>query len=98
MQGVSAAGGGSTYNSDNADSLLLAFQSTLDLIADEASTMVSPGVAVSQSQRFQHLDEMYFSLFKPLQNSFWNGNLKRYRVEVDDGEATFYDASGSNAM
>jgi type IV pilus assembly protein PilY1 len=98
MQSVSSAGGGSTYNSDNAESLLLAFKSTLDLIADEASTMVSPGVAVSQSQRFQHLDEMYFSLFKPLQNSFWNGNLKRYRVEVDDGEATFYDASGSNAM
>ena len=98
MQSVSAAGGGSTYNSDNADSLLLAFKQTLDLIADEASTMVSPGVAVSQSQRFQHLDEMYFSLFKPLQSSFWNGNLKRYRVEVDDGEAAFYDASGSNAM
>jgi len=98
MRRVSTAGGGSTYNSDNADSLLLAFKQTLDLIADEANTMVSPGVAVSQSQRFQHLDEMYFSLFKPLQNSFWNGNLKRYRVEVDDGEATFYDASGSNAM
>ena len=74
MRSVSSAGGGSTYNSDNADSLLLAFQSTLDLIADEASTMVSPGVAVNQSQRFQHLDEMYFSLFKPLQNSFWNKN------------------------
>ncbi|MAB24828.1 MAG: hypothetical protein CMK78_10845 [Pseudomonadales bacterium] len=98
MQGVSAAGGGSTYNSDNAESLLLAFQSTLDLIADEANTMVSPGVAVSQSQRFQHLDEMYFSLFKPLQSSFWHGNLKRYRVEVEDGEAAFYDVSGNNAM
>lgn len=98
MRSVSSAGGGSTYNSDNADSLLLAFQSTLDLIADEASTMVSPGVAVNQSQRFQHLDEMYFSLFKPLQNSFWNGNLKRYRVGIQDGEATFYDAAGSNAM
>ena len=98
MQSVSAAGGGSTYNSDNAESLLLAFQSTLDLIADEANTMVSPGVAVSQSQRFQHLDEMYFSLFKPLQSSFWHGNLKRYRVEVEDGEAAFYDVSGNNAM
>ncbi|ROZ81268.1 hypothetical protein EF096_14155 [Pseudomonas neustonica] len=98
MQSVSAAGGGSTYNSDNAESLLLAFQSTLDLIADEANTMVSPGVAVSQSQRFQHLDEMYFSLFKPLQSSFWHGNLKRYRVEVEDGEASFYDVSGNNAM
>lgn len=98
MQSVSAAGGGSTYNSDNAESLLLAFQSTLDLIADEANTMVSPGVAVSQSQRFQHLDEMYFSLFKPMQSSFWNGNLKRYRVAVEDGEAAFYDAAGNDAM
>ena len=98
MQSVSSAGGGGTYNSDNAESLLLAFESTLDLIADEANTMVSPGVAVSQSQRFQHLDEMYFSLFKPMQSSFWNGNLKRYRVEVEDGEAAFYDAAGTDAM
>lgn len=98
MQSVSAAGGGGTYNSDNADSLLLAFKQTLDLIADEANTMVSPGVAVSQSQRFQHLDEMYFSLFKPVQSSFWQGNLKRYRLDVSDGEAEFYDFNGSNAM
>lgn len=105
MQRVSSAGGGSTYNSDNADSLLLAFKQTLDLIADEANTMVSPGVAVSQSQRFQHLDEMYFSLFKPVQSSYWQGNLKRYRVEVSDGEdeanevaAKFYGANGNNAM
>ncbi|MEH6798356.1 MAG: PilC/PilY family type IV pilus protein [Halopseudomonas sabulinigri] len=105
MQSVSSAGGGSTYNSDNADSLLLAFKQTLDLIADEANTMVSPGVAVSQSQRFQHLDEMYFSLFKPVQSSYWQGNLKRYRVEVSDGDdeanevdATFYGVNGNNAM
>ncbi|SDT92478.1 PilC/PilY family type IV pilus protein [Halopseudomonas salegens] len=98
MQSVSSAGGGATYNSDNAASLLLAFKQTLDLIADEANTMVSPGVAVSQSERFQHLDEMYFSLFKPLQSSFWQGNLKRYRVDVNDGEADFYDVNGNNAM
>jgi len=98
MQSVSTAGGGGTYNSDNADSLLLAFKQTLDLIADEANTMVSPGVAVSQSQRFQHLDEMYFSLFKPIQSSFWQGNLKRYRLNVSDGDAEFYDVNGSNAM
>jgi type IV pilus assembly protein PilY1 len=98
MQSVSTPGGGGTYNSDNADSLLLAFKQTLDLIADEANTMVSPGVAVSQSQRFQHLDEMYFSLFKPIQSSFWQGNLKRYRLNVSDGDAEFYDVNGSNAM
>ncbi|WP_150299497.1 PilC/PilY family type IV pilus protein [Pseudomonas profundi] len=99
MQKVSGAGGGSTYNSDNAESLLLAFKKTLDLIADEANTMVSPGVAVSQSERFQHLDEMYYALFKPIQSSYWQGNLKRYKVSIDkEGESSVLDAQGRNAL
>ncbi|WP_341707533.1 PilC/PilY family type IV pilus protein [Halopseudomonas sp.] len=84
MQSVSAAGGGETYDSDSAETLLEAFQSTLDLIDEDARSISAPGVAVNAMNRFQHLDQLYYSVFQPFESSYWNGNLKRYQVV--DGE------------
>lgn len=84
MQDVSGAGGGETYDSDSAETLLEAFQSTLDLIDEDARSISAPGVAVNAMNRFQHLDQLYYSVFQPFESSYWNGNLKRYQVV--DGE------------
>lgn len=84
MKLVSDAGGGATYDSDNAETLLAAFMGTLDLIDDETKSITSPGVAVNAMNRFQHLDELYYSVFRPVESSYWEGNLKRY--QLDDGE------------
>lgn len=107
MQTVSAAGGGETYDSDSAETLLEAFQETLDLIDEDARSISAPGVAVNAMNRFQHLDQLYYSVFQPFESSYWNGNLKRYQVV--DGEihgqngyavdpATGYFRTGSQSM
>lgn len=107
MQSVSTAGGGETYDSDSAETLLEAFQSTLDLIDEDARSISAPGVAVNAMNRFQHLDQLYYSVFQPFESSYWNGNLKRYQVV--DGEihgqngyavdpATGYFRTGSQSM
>lgn len=107
MQAVSAAGGGETYGSDSAESLLEAFQDTLDLIDEDARSISAPGVAVNAMNRFQHLDQLYYSVFQPFESSYWNGNLKRYHVV--DGEihgqngyavdpATGYFRTGSRSV
>lgn len=107
MQAVSAAGGGETYDSDSAETLLEAFQETLDLIDEDARSISAPGVAVNAMNRFQHLDQLYYSVFQPFESSYWNGNLKRYQVV--DGEirgqngyavdpATGYFRTGSQSM
>ncbi|OWL89877.1 PilC/PilY family type IV pilus protein [Halopseudomonas aestusnigri] len=107
MQAVSGAGGGETYDSDSAESLLEAFQETLDLIDEDARSISAPGVAVNAMNRFQHLDQLYYSVFQPFESSYWNGNLKRYHVV--DGEihgqngyavdpATGYFRTGSRSM
>ncbi len=107
MQAVSAAGGGETYDSDSADTLLEAFQSTLDLIDEDARSISAPGVAVNAMNRFQHLDQLYYSVFQPFESSYWNGNLKRYKVEDGDihgangyaiDPATGYFRSGSQSL
>lgn len=107
MKTVSAAGGGETYDSDSAETLLEAFQETLDLIDEDARSISAPGVAVNAMNRFQHLDQLYYSVFQPFESSYWNGNLKRYQVV--DGEirgqngyavdpATGYFRTGSQSM
>lgn len=107
MQAVSGAGGGETYDSDSAETLLEAFQETLDLIDEDARSISAPGVAVNAMNRFQHLDQLYYSVFQPFESSYWNGNLKRYHVV--DGEihgqngyavdpATGYFRTGSRSV
>lgn len=80
MRSVSDAGGGATHDSDNAEELLDAFLNTLDLINEDARSTASPGVAVNTLNRFQHLDQLYYSVFKPVASSYWQGNLKRYQL------------------
>lgn len=57
--------------------------------------------------RFQHLDQLYYSVFQPFKSSYWEGNLKRYRLvdgEIHDVKglatdpATGYFRSGSQSF
>ncbi|MGM8933555.1 PilC/PilY family type IV pilus protein [Pseudomonas neustonica] len=85
MRRVAAAGGTEDVRyADDADELAAAFTDILDLIDDESRSMTAPGVAVNTMNRFQHLDQLYYSVFKPVESSYWEGNLKRYRL--NDGE------------
>lgn len=84
MRSVSEAGAGQTSNADSADELVQAFLSNLDLIDEQAKSISAPGVAVNTMNRFQHLDQLYYSVFQPFESSYWEGNLKRYSLV--DGE------------
>lgn len=84
MRGVSDAGGGQTHDSNSAESLLSAFLTTIDLIDAQSRSITAPGVAVNTLNRFQHLDELYYSVFQPAKSSFWEGNLKRYKLVGDE--------------
>mgnify|MGYP005840278013 CR=1 FL=1 len=80
MQKVSTDGAEGTFNADDSAGLLQAFSQVIDLIADNARTVSSPGVAVNQMNRLEHLDQLYYAVFEPKRSSFWDGNVKRYRL------------------
>ena len=56
--------------------------------------MSAPGVAVNQLNRFEHLDQLYYAVIQPASSSFWEGNLKRYRLSGDN----VTDVSGNDAI
>ncbi|MEH6492136.1 PilC/PilY family type IV pilus protein [Halopseudomonas sp.] len=93
MERVSDAGDGSTTNANSADELLNAFISNLDLIDEDSRSISAPGVAVNTMNRFQHLDELYYAVFQPSESSYWEGNIKKYRL--NDGQI---QGSNGNAI
>lgn len=81
MENVAIAGGTEHVRyADNAEDLAKAFIEILDLIDDEVRSGAAPGVAVNTLNRFQYLDELYYSVFRPAESSYWEGNLKKYRL------------------
>lgn len=106
MRSVSDAGAGQTSNADSAEALVEAFLDNLDLIDEQARSLSAPGVAVNAMNRFQHLDQLYYSVFQPFESSYWDGNLKRYKLvdgeihganggAIDPATGYFHDGSRS---
>lgn len=45
-----------------------------------AGTFVAPAASVDFSNRLQHSENVYFSLFEPSETNRWKGNVKRYKM------------------
>ena len=88
MENVSTDGADGTINADDSDQLVKAFADIVNLIADNSRSFSAPGVAVNQMNRLEHLDQLYYAVFEPKKSSYWDGNLKRYRVVNDQIRAT----------
>lgn len=74
-------GGGKFFAAKNAAELIAYFREIIRTVADTGATIAAPGVAVNALNKFEHLDELYYSLFKPSIQADWEGNLKRYRLK-----------------
>tara|TARA_Y100001934_G_scaffold282977_1_gene399665 strand:- start:7060 stop:10071 length:3012 start_codon:yes stop_codon:yes gene_type:complete len=94
MEKVSTDGAEGTHTADSADALAGAFLKVFDLIDEESRSLSAPGVAVNQLNRFEHLDQLYYAVIQPASSSYWEGNLKRYRLA---GESVS-DINGSDAI
>lgn len=93
-------GGGKYYIADDADSLATALESILQEVVDIGSSFTAPATSTNAFDRSTHLDQLYFSVFKPAAGARWEGNLKRYRAGdvTDDGEMVVLDAEDEIAV
>lgn len=78
MRGIAANGGGQFYQSSSSGELTKQLLTIVKSIADQGAAVAAPGVSVNALNRFEHLDQLYYSLFKPSTNVDWTGNLKRF--------------------
>ena len=97
LQTLASAGGGEFYSGANATELANAFTTIFKKINESNNSFVSPGVAVNQFNRLSHRNDLYYSLFRPMNNAKWPGNLKKYKLkgsQVTDAN----DAAAVNAL
>lgn len=95
MEDIAEKGGGGFYTPSDAQELSAAFNKIINAINDKESTFASPGVAANSFNRAQHLNKIYYSVFKPALTDRWQGNLKKYQILQDSGKDTvsIYDNS-----
>ena len=106
-----ASGTGEYLLADDASTLADAFNAILVDINNSDTTFSSPAVSVNAFNRSTHLDDLYFTLFKPGKGTGWRGNFKKYKLDFftdtsdvdNDGDVTerlpfVADATGADAV
>ncbi|MFK8030887.1 MAG: PilC/PilY family type IV pilus protein [Gammaproteobacteria bacterium] len=93
-------GGGNYYQANNADQLREDLTDILKEVADSSDGFTAPAITVNAFDRTSHLDQLFFTVFKPTATSRWGGNLKKYKFEPrDSGDGlVIVDANGDPAV
>jgi len=97
------AGGGEFHIANDKDTLLGVFNTIISEILAVNATFSSPAVSVNAYNRATHLDDLYFTLFKPESGAHWDGNLKKYKLATrndanNQPESYIADANGAEAI
>jgi type IV pilus assembly protein PilY1 len=93
---VAKNGGGMAETAETAVELAEVLSKIIDSLTTTEGSMAAPGVAVNQLNRFRHLDQLYYALFRPELNTRWDGNLKRYRLDFSSQKIV--DEKGREAV
>ncbi|HEX7029975.1 MAG TPA: PilC/PilY family type IV pilus protein [Gammaproteobacteria bacterium] len=101
LEETATKGGGDFYMANNALELLNVFTNIITEILAINSTFTAPAVSVNAFNRTVHLNQLFFTVFKPSQKPHWNGNLKRFdvgKVNPTDDDVTILDALNKPAV
>ncbi|MDX1455896.1 MAG: PilC/PilY family type IV pilus protein, partial [Gammaproteobacteria bacterium] len=100
LTATAAAGGGAYYPVSSGQALKDAIQEIIVEVVGLQSSFTAPAVSVNAFNRTQHLNDLYFTVFKPTAYPRWDGNLKKYQVALDavTGEGIIVDVQGAPAV
>lgn len=76
-------GGGAYYAADDTQGLTKALDSIFLDILSTNTTFTAPAVSVNAFNASEHRDELFYALFRPDDNVFWPGNLKKYKLNSE---------------
>ncbi len=77
-------GGGKRFDAGNTDELAEALTTITNDVLNVSTTFSTPSVGINAFNRTQTRDDLYFALFAPKESVRWDGNLKKYKLAVDD--------------
>jgi len=83
MTDTAKKGGGDFYQASSESELIEIFNKIVASALQVNTTFSSPAVSVNAFNRSTHLDDLYFTLFKPSDDNHWAGNLKKYKLDFE---------------
>lgn len=99
LQNLADVGGGGYRAPNNAQELSIVFQEVLKEVKDVDTTFVNPVTSTDRLNRLGKSDDIYFGMFTPSLKPQWDGNLKRYKLGIDNlGNIVIKDAANQNAI
>lgn len=81
---VTKEGGGTSFLAGDEAGLIKAITDTVNDLLTESGTITAPGVAVNQLNRLNNLDQLFYAVFQPTHRVNWQGNVKRYQLDIVD--------------
>lgn len=94
LNAIAVQGGGDYFPATDSAALIDVFEQIVSSTTSAGTAVAAPGAAVNALNRYEHLDEIYYSLFKPSVTVNWRGNVKRYRLKAGD----IVDVTGAGAI
>lgn len=92
-------GKGQFFQAKDQSDLVDIFDNITKGLLEVNSTFSSPAVSVNAYNRSTHLEDLYFTLFKPAAGNHWEGNLKKYKLKFDADRLPFIaDKTGAAAI
>ncbi len=77
---LKATGMGKYLLAGDASTLTKAINDIMVDINKADTTFAAPAVSVNAFNRTTHLNDLYFTLFKPSKGAHWDGNFKKYKL------------------
>ncbi len=101
LQDTAENGHGKYYTSNNARELSQVFQRIIQEILETSSSFTAPVVPISQMEKATSGSKIYLALFKPSQEAFWKGNIKKFAIATEETaelhRGDIIDANGNRA-
>lgn len=100
LESMASKGGGNYFTASDKEELKSSFDSAIESIKDVGIEVVSaPGVSVESFSRSVHLNDLYFNLYQHNGKPLYDGNLKKYKLAVDNNGAVYIsDATLAQAV
>ena len=100
LQNIAEKGEGNYYPASDAASLTKVFEQILsDATTSIPYTYSSPTIPYNPDNAAISDDFLYVPMFSPLANIYWKGNIKKYRVGIEEnGDVFFKDRNGADVV
>lgn len=98
LEDTAEDGGGTYFVANDSLELVSAFTNIITEILAVNTTFTAPAVSVNAFNRTVHLNQLYFTIFKPSERPHWDGNVKRFDLALKNGAVEIVDQENDLAV